>query len=285
MVIFMNNYRIIIRNIIFIFLILLVSIESLIAQDIDSTKIIRVLTYNIFHGETMNHDFNLDLIANVIKSLNPDIVALQEVDYKTKRVGGRDLITELGYLTNMLPLFGKAMDYNGGEYGEGILSRYSFKETKNNTLPHSPNNEPRSALEVSIELPSGFEIIFIGTHLDHTENETDRIKQVIKINELFADNKIPTILAGDLNAIPESKSIKILKEHWIDASSEDPHPTWPSSNPKEKLDYVMFLPPECFRIIETKVIDEKLASDHCPLLVILELLPKKNNINQILNLF
>jgi len=103
----MNNYRINIRNIIFIFLILLISIDPIIAQDIDSTRIIRILTYNIFHGETMNHDFNLNLIANVIKSLNPDIVALQEVDYKTKRVVGRDLITELGYLTNMLPLFGK----------------------------------------------------------------------------------------------------------------------------------------------------------------------------------
>ena len=269
----MNNYRINIRNIIFIFLILLISIEPIIAQDIDSTRIIRVLTYNIFHGETMNHDFNIDLIANVIKSLNPDIVALQEVDYKTKRVVGRDLITELGYLTNMLPLFGKAMDYNGGEYGEGILSRYSFKETKNNPLPHSPDNEPRSALEVLIELPSGFEIIFIGTHLDHTEEETDRIKQVRKINELFADNKIPTILAGDLNAMPESNPIEIIKEHWIDASCDDPQPTWPSSNPTEKLDYVMFLPPERFCVIETRVIDEKIASDHCPLLVILELLP------------
>jgi len=225
----------------------------------------------------MNHDFNLNLIANVIKSLNPDIVALQEVDYKTKRVSGKDLVTELGYLTSMLAIFGKAMDYAGGEYGEGILSRYSFKETKNNPLPHSPRNEPRVALEVLIKLPSGDEIIFIGTHLDHTEDQTDRIDQVKRINNLFSDNKIPTILAGDLNAVPSSDPINILKEHWMYACSENPQPTWPSPNPNEKLDYIMFLPPERFRIIETKVIDEKIASDHCPLLVILELLPEKKD--------
>lgn len=273
----MNNCKINIRKFNIIFLILLISIEPVIAQDIDSTRIIRVLTYNIFHGETMNHDFNLNLIANVIKSLNPDIVALQEVDYRTKRVSGRDLVTELGYLTGMLAIFGKAMDYDEGEYGEGILSRYSFKETKNNPLPHSPDNEPRAALEILIELPSGDEIIFIGTHLDHTDDETDRISQVRKINEIFKENKIPTILAGDLNAIPGSEPIEILKEHWIDAYNENPQPTWPSSNPNEKLDYIMFLPPERFCVIETKVIDEKIASDHCPLLVILKLLPEKKD--------
>jgi endonuclease/exonuclease/phosphatase family metal-dependent hydrolase len=61
----------------------------------------------------------------------------------------------------------------------------------------------------------------------------------------------------------------------MDSYSEDLKPTWPSSNPNEKIDYVMFLPPGRFHVIETRVINEKLASDHCPLLVILELLPEK----------
>ena len=104
----------------------------------DSTRLIRVMTYNIYHGETMNKDFNLNLISDIIKSADPDIVALQEVDFKTNRAKKMDLATELGYLTGLAPLFGKAMKYDGGEYGEGILSKFSFNRTKNNPLPYSP---------------------------------------------------------------------------------------------------------------------------------------------------
>ena len=239
----------------------------------DSTRLIRVMTYNIYHGETMNKDFNLNLISDIIKSADPDIVALQEVDFKTNRAKKMDLATELGYLTGLAPLFGKAMKYDGGEYGEGILSKFSFNRTKNNPLPYSPGNEPRTALEVLIELPSGDEVIFIGTHLDHTRDQSDRIAQAKKINELFSKNTIPTILAGDLNATPESNPIKILLENWSDAASGNPQPTFPSTEPGRRIDYIMFLPVSRWRVLHAEVIADKTASDHCGVLAVLELLP------------
>ncbi len=235
------------------------------------------MSYNIYHGETLNHDFDLERIADVIKSVLPDIVALQEVDFRTQRAKGMDLATRLGYLTGMQPLFGRAMEYDGGEYGEGILSRFSFKETKNNPLPHSSGHEPRAALEVLVELPSGDEIIFVGTHLDHTRDQTDRIAQARRINKLFKKTKKPTLLAGDLNATPESNPMKILSKFWTDACARDPQPTFPSSDPRRRIDYVLFRPASRWKVLETRVIDEKVASDHCPLLVVLELLPEKKN--------
>ena len=48
---------------------------------IDSSRIVKVLSFNILHGATTNHDFKLDVIAQVIIDVNPDFVALQEVDY------------------------------------------------------------------------------------------------------------------------------------------------------------------------------------------------------------
>jgi endonuclease/exonuclease/phosphatase family metal-dependent hydrolase len=177
----------------------------------------------------------------------------------------------------MHPLFGRAMEYDGGEYGEGILSRFSFLETKNNPLPHSSRHEPRAPLEVLLELTSGDEIIFIGTHFDHTRDQTDRIAQARRINKLFKKTKKPTILAGDLNATPESEPMKILSRFWTDASARDPQPTFPSSNPRRRIDYVLFRPADRWKVLETRVIDEKVASDHCPLLVVLELLPEKKN--------
>ncbi len=244
------------------------------SQDYESSKrIVKVLSFNILHGATTKGDFNLDVIAKVITETNPDFVALQEVDFKTNRAKQYDLVTELGWRTKMAPLFARAMPYDGGEYGEGVLSKYSFLQTRNFPLPYSEGNEPRAALEIITILPSGDTIAFVGTHLDHTENEKDRIAQANSINSVFSTNKYPTILAGDLNDTPESKVIAILKEVWTPSDTKViPDFTFPSDHPIKKIDYVMFYPNNRWRVIETKVVQNTIASDHCAYLVTLELL-------------
>lgn len=240
---------------------------------IDSSKVVSVLSFNILHGATTKGDFDLDAIAKVIKEANSDFVALQEVDFKTNRAKKFDLVTELGWRTKMAPIFAKAMNYDGGEYGEGVLSKYTFLQSRNITLPYSPGNEPRAALEIRSVLPSGDTIAFVGTHLDHTKDEKDRVAQAKKINDVFSLNSYPTILAGDLNAIPGSTPINILEEIWSASyDKEQPQPTFPSDHPTLKIDYVMFYPQNRWRVLETKVIQDAIASDHCAYLVILELL-------------
>jgi len=240
---------------------------------IDSSRIIKVLSFNILHGATTRGDYNLDVIAKVITDANPDFVALQEVDYKTNRAKKYDLVTELGWRTKMIPIFARAMYYDGGEYGEGILSKHTLIQSRNVALPFTPGNEPRAALEITTVLPSGDTIVFIGTHLDHLENETDRVAQAKKINETFLSNKHPTILAGDLNAIPESTPINILKEMWTPSyNKNNPTPTFPSNNPQKKIDYVMYYPKNMWKILKTEVIQDTVASDHCAYLVTIELL-------------
>ena len=239
----------------------------------DSSRIVKVLSFNILHGATTRHDFNLDLIAQVIINANPDFVAMQEVDFKTNRAMKYDLVTELGWRSKMIPLFGRAMPYDGGEYGEGVLSKYTFLMTRNVALPYSPGNEPRAALEITAILPSGDTISFIGTHLDHLRDETDKVAQAKKINQVFSQNKYPTILAGDLNDIPGSTTINILEEIWTASYDEvNPQPTFPSNNPTKKIDYVMFYPEDRWKVLSTEVIQDSIASDHCAYLVTLELI-------------
>lgn len=241
--------------------------------EIDSNKVVRVLSFNILHGATTKGDFDLDIIAGVIKRTKPDFVALQEVDFMTNRARKYDLVTELGWRTRMAPLFGKAMKYDGGEYGEGVLSRYSFIQSRNIPLPYSLGNEPRAALEIYTTLPSGDTIALIGTHLDHLDDEKDRVSQVKRINEEFSSNAYPTILAGDLNAIPGSTPINILEEMWTATyDKRDPGPTYPSDNPSKKIDYVMYYPKGRWRVLETEILCDTIASDHCAYLVTLELL-------------
>lgn len=255
-------------------LLLLVIIGTNLNSQSDSNPpvLIRVLTFNILHGATTKGDFDLDKIAQVINNTNPDLVALQEVDLKTNRAHGYDLVTELGIRTNMSPLFGKAMNYDGGEYGEGILYKKSYVNTKNNPLPHSPGNEPRTALEATVVINTDT-IKFIGTHLEHSEHQTDRIAQAKELVSLYRNCKYPTILAGDLNAIPGSTPINILETHWTSTYNRSkPLYTYPSPYPDKKIDYIMYSPQERWKVINRQVIQDSIASDHCAYLVVFELL-------------
>jgi len=260
-----------------IFILIIAFARSSMAQPVsDSSRIIKVLSFNILHGATMKKDFNLDVMAKVINDADPDFVAMQEVDYKTNRAQKFDLVTELGWRTKMSPLFARAMPYDDGEYGEGVLSKHTFLFTRNVALPYSAGNEPRAALEITTILPSGDTISFIGTHLDHLKENTDRIKQVKEINRVFSLNIYPTILTGDLNDVPGSEPINILEEFWMASyDKENPAPTFPSSNPTKKIDYVMFYPENSWQVLDRQVIQDSTASDHCAYLVKLKLLNDK----------
>ncbi len=254
-------------------LVILLGLSTLKGQSaaVDSSRLLRVLTFNIYHGETMLHDFNLDRIADVIRYANADLVALQEVDFRTRRARGMDLATELGTRLGMQALFGKAMNFDGGAYGEGILSRFPIIRSINHPLPYSPGHEPRAALEVLIELPGGDTVAFTGTHLDHTSQPKDRNEQCRRLAELYQNFPYPTLLAGDLNAIPDSEAIGILRNSWSTTHGEPAAPTYPSLNPEKKIDYILFRPAGRWRIHHRQVIPTPIASDHCAYLVVLEL--------------
>ncbi len=260
------------RKVIISFLLLLIMIPIQAQDKIKSKKIVKVLSYNILGGRTTKNDFNLDAVAKVINDTKPDFVAMQEVDYKVNRSKKYDLVTELGWRTKMAPIFARAMYYDGGEYGEGILSKYSFIGTRNVALPFINGQEPRAAIEVIVELASKDTIAFVGTHLAHEGNEGREI-QAKKINEVFSKNKYPTIIAGDFNAIPGSGPINTLEEIWSATyDKENPEFTFPSDNPSVKIDYVMFYPKNRWKVLDKKIIKDTYASDHCIYLVTLELL-------------
>ncbi len=235
---------------------------------------LRVLTYNILHGATMNGDFNLDTIANRIAFHKPDLVALQEVDRLTNRAKKMDLVTELGYRTKLAPLFGRAMYFDAGEYGEGVLSKYGFVETRNHPLYALPEHEPRAALEVLVRLPSGDTIAFVGTHLEHNRSAPDRVTQAEQLLELYSDYPYPVILAGDLNDIPESEAMTILFTLFTPSSGDNPLPTIPSDNPQKKIDYILLDKNHQWRVLESLVIQDEIVSDHCGYFAVIELIKK-----------
>lgn len=235
--------------------------------------ILRILSFNIHHGTGTSGIFNLSRITDIIRNADPDLVALQEIDSKTNRVNGRDLTAALAQKLQMYAIFGKAIDFAGGEYGQVILSRNSFLSTRKLNLPGQAEKESRIAVEAVIALDSGDTIHFIGTHLDHTAKSPDRIRQAKKLNRILPE-AAPAILAGDLNDLPGSDAINHLETRWGSSYEQTaPIPTYPSDSPKKKIDYIMFYPPGRWKVLDSEVICDKNASDHCALLVEMQLQP------------
>src|ERR1700676_740149 len=195
---------------------------------------LRVLTYNIHHGEGTDGRFDLSRLAEVIKSVQPDVVALQEVDRGTERSGGVDQLAELERLTDMHAEFGKAMDYSGGGYGVAVLSRWPLLSTGNHPLPGSPDREPRTALTVQVGSGAGGPLLqFTSTHLDQGRDPDNRLAQAKYLNELLVRREgPPTILAGDMNSRPDTEVMQTFEPQWTIAGAVDPSPTTPSGRPR-----------------------------------------------------
>src|SRR5215213_3724682 len=113
---------------------------------------LRVLTYNIHHGEGTDGKFDIPRIAKLIKSLEPDLVAVQEVDVKTRRSSGVDQAAELAKLTGLHPFFARIIDYQGGPYGLMILSRQTRAKTESDPLPYDPGQEPGALAEARVHI-------------------------------------------------------------------------------------------------------------------------------------
>ena len=246
--------------------------------DTSAATRLRVLTYNIHHGEGTDGVFDLARIAGIVKGAEPDLVALQEVDEHTQRTGGVDELDELQRLTAMNARFGKAMAYSGGDYGVAVLSRWPILSADNEPLPSSADREPRTALTVRIRAGEGGPLVqFTCTHLDQGRDEQDRLEQAAYLNSTEAHDGVPAILAGDMNSRPDTQVMKTLESEWTDAAQAaepsllaDLSLTVPAARPRYRPDYVMFRPANSWRVLESTVIDESVASDHRPVLAVLE---------------
>ncbi|MPM68197.1 hypothetical protein SDC9_115128 [bioreactor metagenome] len=181
------------------------------AKDVVNLK---VMTYNIAGAAASTGVRSLPDLAEVIKKVDPDLVAIQEVDVFTTR-NGKDvhLARDLAALCGMeYWFFAKAMDFYGGEYGDAILSKLPIKETEAYTLSgdwEGQRIEARSAARITVEV-GGRDICFISTHFDHTNDEKWRILQANELVEIVKELDLPVIVGGDLNCTPTSEPMKIL---------------------------------------------------------------------------
>lgn len=241
----------------------------------DEPPRVRVLSYNIHYGQGNDGKYDLERLAEVIKASQPDLVGLQEVDVGVERSGRVHQARRLGELTGMQVRYGPTQHYQGGLYGNAVLTKLPILDVHIQPLPYTEATPelltyPRGAIAVTVRDPSGNPLRFISTHFQHNLPE-DRLAQAKAINRLFAGDDTPTILAGDMNALPDAPPIAELLSQWSNATDEPPAPTAPSKDPRSRIDYIFYRPAHAFRLVEASVVDEPMASDHRPVLAVLEL--------------
>ena len=236
----------------------------------------RVVSYNIKHGLGMDDRVDLNRTAQAIRALVPDIVGLQEVDLGTTRSAGINQAAELGGNLDLHAAFGSFMDYQGGQYGLAILSRYPFRQVHSIRLPEG--NEPRITLAAEVRLPNGESLMIVNIHLDWVDDDNFRFAQASAVVEFLGTLKMPYVLIGDFNDGPDSRTLQLFKAKCHEASKPPADRfTFSSTQPVKEIDFVFLSPRDRWEATQVRVITEPVTSDHRPVLAELEfqLLPEK----------
>ena len=251
------------KNLLFIF-------AALFTFSAQAQNTLKLMSYNIKNANGMDNVCNFQRIANVINNTSPDVVAIQEVDSMTNRSGQKYVLGEIAERTQMHGYFAPAIDYDGGKYGIGLLTKQLPLRLQ--TLPLPGREEARTLI-----LAEFADYIYCCTHMSLTEE--DRMKSLELVKAFTSSSTKPLFLAGDMNAEPESGFIKELQKDFQILSNPKQH-TFPAPDPKETIDYIATLKQNAkgFAVISAKVINEPMASDHRPILVELRTAEKADKI-------
>lgn len=236
----------------------------------------RIVTYNVHRCVGNDRRLDVGRIADVLAKLEPDIVALQELDVGRARTGGVDQAHEIARRLDMACHFHAALKVEEELYGDAILTCFPERLVQVGPLPgYAPFRalEPRGALWVEVEI-SGVPVQIINTHLGLVPRE-----QQLQAAHLAGPAWLkhphcqgPTILLGDFNATATSvvyrTFVKGLSPARALAKTKTPTATFPSPLPVLRIDH-LFVSPE---IQVTDVFAPfapltRVASDHLPLVM------------------
>lgn len=242
-------------------------VAALVAAENAPSATFRLMTYNIHHAEGLDKKVDLQRIADLIRQEKADIVALQEVDQGTERTDRRDFPAEFAKLTGMSCVFSNNYHYQGGHYGNAVLTRFPIKSVTNALYRMLQPGEQRGLLQVVMDV-SGRELVLMNTHIDYRPDDAERLSNVAEIRSLlprYAGR--PILLCGDFNDIPDSRTYRALSEMFTDAwtrAGTNEGFTIPARKPNKRIDYIWLskgapLAPVSIHVPRSE------ASDHLPL--------------------
>jgi endonuclease/exonuclease/phosphatase family metal-dependent hydrolase len=236
----------------------------------------RIVTWNVHRCVGRDGVCSPARVARVLASLQPDIVALQELDVRRARTGRIDQAGAIARELGMAHHFHPAYRVMEEEYGDAILTARPARFVRGAALPGiGPLSrlEPRGALWVSVNI-SGVELQVFNTHLGLRGYE-----RLAQVEALFGRDWMgaphchePVLLTGDFNALPRSRVYARIAARLRDAQTLGParrsKATFPSRLPVLRLDHVFVSRSiEITRAETLRTQEARIASDHLPLFV------------------
>jgi len=231
---------------------------------------LKTMTYNILSGHNLKRELNLEYAASVIRKAQPDFVTLNEVRSHTQDIGPVNQAHELGRLTGYFPIFARAIDILGGEYGNAFLSRLPVLESEIIHIPDPERTgdyfyEHRCILRCVL-LAKDQKITVFSTHFGLAPSEQENAVSIIL--GLIEKEANPVLLMGDLNAEPDAPPLAPLLAALQDSCKGCSILTFPSDTPTVKIDHILHS--AHFAVLDVNSMDTQ-NSDHRPLIAELEL--------------
>lgn len=250
-------------------------------------KRVSVLSLNMMHGRHTVTPLvpikvprsrilrNLGRIAELIKEVDPDIVALQEID---QHAWLSDYVDQLDHLQQMTgypyAFFGDHVSARKAVYGTAILSKHPIKKAVSRPFRKTFPTPRKGFVFCEITLPNERVVSVASIHATWINllSRATREKQMEDIIEHFRAVDTPFILSGDFNshfARPLDRSLETLVTGlpiFAHAHHDNSQITYPKT--KRRIDWIF--PSKHFKIVDYRTIDSR-VSDHLPLLATLEL--------------
>jgi len=187
------------------------------ARATDGAKPLRIGTWNIRAAQSAP----VDMLAAEIRAMQVDVIALQEVDVRTKRGGYVDEPVELATALDMHYVFAASIKWDEGHYGLAVLSRWPLVSVERHRLSSTPEAEPRIVLDVTV-CAAGKPFHLLNTHADR--RTASRALGFADIRRIAKGNFGRGIMVlGDLNEYPDAPGVRgLIDDGFVDVSVDIP---------------------------------------------------------------
>jgi endonuclease/exonuclease/phosphatase family metal-dependent hydrolase len=235
---------------------------------------VKVMTYNIHEGVSVDNKLDLEGIAATVRQGDPDILILQEVDQGCAMTGYVDEAKWLTLNLNMYCIYAPTTDQMW--QGDIILSKYPIVEWNITLLPspHEVDVLVKAVLNVN-----GQSLTVFGVHFTVTSPENREI-QIERALDVIEETSGLVILAGDFNIdayatdLTDQANLDAIKAKLEDSFDLCPSEslvgnyTFSSWAPYERIDYIFVS--TGIKIFQHRTISSQ-ASDHLPVLAEIQL--------------
>jgi endonuclease/exonuclease/phosphatase family metal-dependent hydrolase len=231
----------------------------------------RVATYNTHKCRGMDGRIRPSRIAEVLRELPVDVVALQEV---VSLSGGRREQNQAQYLAEAVGFeyrIGETRKLRGAAYGNVVLSRFPVKQVEVYDLTAS-RREPRGCIRCDVEWAPGKIVHIFNVHLGTGYLERRKQAHMLVSREVLLSPtlKHPCLVVGDFNEWTRGLVSRMMQSHFESVDIQlhlNRRRTYPGVLPLMHLDHMYF---DRQLVLEEFLLHRSpmalMASDHLPLL-------------------